>query len=479
MDDKYTSYVSPLSGRYRSREMQEVFSRQKKFSTWRKLWIILAESEKELGLPIPDLALEEMRATRDEINFREAEARERVVRHDVMSHIYAWGLQCPHARGIIHLGATSRYVQDNTDIIIIRDALKILRKKIITVLKNLGDFALKYADMPTLAYTHFQAAQPTTVGKRAALWAQDLVYDLEDLDYVAGSLRPLGSKGTTGTRASFLDLFDGDREKCRELDALCAEKMGFPARQAISGQTYCRKTDFRVLSVLSGIAQSAHKFSNDLRLLRHLKEIEEPFEKGQVGSSAMAYKRNPMRRERMASLSNYVINNLGNRSMTYSTQWFERTLDDSANRRLSISDGFLAADGILNLYINISGGLVVYPRVIKAHLDRELPFMATENILMDAVKAGGDRQALHERIRVHSMEAARAVKEEGKENDLVCRIAADPVFSLTEEEINSRLRGENYTGLAPKQTRDFCKSVLQPIFDQNPEDTDRHVKITL
>ena len=429
--ENYSEYISPLSQRYPSKEMKYLFSPEKKFTTWRKLWIALAEAEKQLGLDITDRQIKELRDNRENVNYREARAREKVVRHDVMSHVYAYGLQCPNAKGIIHLGATSCYVGDNTDLIIMRDALVLVRNKIINVLKNLADFALKYADMPTLAYTHFQAAQPTTVGKRATLWAHDLLLDLEDIDNLIDSLKLLGSKGTTGTQASFMELFDGDEEKCRMLDKIIAEKMGFKACYPVSGQTYSRKIDFKVLSVLSGVAQSAHKFSNDMRLLQHLKEIEEPFEKSQIGSSAMAYKRNPMRCERMAALANYVISDLNNAAVTSSTQWFERTLDDSANKRLSISEGFLAVDGILQLYMNVTANMVVYPKVIEKHIMAELPFMATENIMMDAVKAGGDRQELHEKIRVHSMAAGSVVKNEGKENDLLERIAADESFGLT------------------------------------------------
>ena len=372
--ENYSEYISPLSQRYPSKEMKYLFSPEKKFTTWRKLWIALAEAEKQLGLDITDRQIKELRDNRENVNYREAWAREKVVRHDVMSHVYAYGLQCPNAKGIIHLGATSCYVGDNTDLIIMRDALVLVRNKIINVLKNLADFALKYADMPTLAYTHFQAAQPTTVGKRATLWAHDLLLDLEDIDNLIDSLKLLGSKGTTGTQASFMELFDGDEEKCRMLDKIIAEKMGFKACYPVSGQTYSRKIDFKVLSVLSGVAQSAHKFSNDMRLLQHLKEIEEPFEKSQIGSSAMAYKRNPMRCERMAALANYVISDLNNAAVTSSTQWFERTLDDSANKRLSISEGFLAVDGILQLYMNVTANMVVYPKVIEKHIMAELPW---------------------------------------------------------------------------------------------------------
>ena len=463
-------YVSPLSERYAGKEMKELFSPLTKFRTWRRLWIALAESEKELGLPITDEQIKELKAFKDDINFEEAKAREKEVRHDVMSHVYAYGLQCPSAKGIIHLGATSCYVGDNTDIILMAEGLKLLRKKLISAIARLSDFAEKYAALPTLAYTHYQTAQPTTVGKRATLWINELLLDLEDLDYVLSTLKLLGSKGTTGTQASFLELFEGDHDKCKELDKKIAEKMGFTACYAVSGQTYSRKVDTRVLNVLSGIAQSAHKFSNDIRLLQHMKQVEEPFEKHQIGSSAMAYKRNPMRSERMAALANYVIVNNTNPAITAATQWFERTLDDSANKRLSVPEGFLATDGILELYNNIADGLVVYPKVIEAQLMAELPFMATENIMMDAVKAGGDRQELHERIRTHSMAAAKTVKEEGKPNDLLHRIAQDPAFNISEEEIKKIIKPENFTGRAEQQTLDFISEIVKPILRENSDD---------
>lgn len=463
-------YVSPLSERYAGKEMKELFSPLTKFRTWRRLWIALAESEKELGLSITDEQINELKAFKDEINFEDAKAREKEVRHDVMSHVYAYGLQCPAAKGIIHLGATSCFVGDNTDIILMSEGLKLIRKKLISVIASLSDFAKKYAALPTLAYTHYQAAQPTTVGKRATLWINELLLDLEDLDYVLSTLKLLGSKGTTGTQASFLELFEGDHEKCKELDNKIAEKMGFATCYAVSGQTYSRKVDTRVLNVLSGLAQSAHKFSNDIRLLQHMKQVEEPFEKHQIGSSAMAYKRNPMRSERMAALSNYVIVNNTNPAITAATQWFERTLDDSANKRLSVPEAFLATDGILELYNNIADGLVVYPKVIEAQLMAELPFMATENILMDAVKAGGDRQELHERIRTHSMAAAKTVKEEGKPNDLLHRIAEDSAFNISEEEISKIIKPENFTGRAEQQTLDFISEVIAPILRENSED---------
>lgn len=463
-------YVSPLSERYAGKEMKELFSPLTKFRTWRRLWIALAEAERELGLPITEEQIDELKAFKDEINFEDAKAREKEVRHDVMSHVYAYGLQCPAAKGIIHLGATSCYVGDNTDIILMSEGLKLIRRKLISVIASLSDFAKKYAALPTLAYTHYQAAQPTTVGKRATLWINELLLDLEDLDYVLSTLKLLGSKGTTGTQASFLELFEGDHEKCKELDNKIAEKMGFTACYAVSGQTYSRKVDARVLNVLSGIAQSAHKFCNDIRLLQHMKQVEEPFEKHQIGSSAMAYKRNPMRSERMAALSNYVIVNNTNPAITAATQWFERTLDDSANKRLSVPEAFLATDGILELYNNIADGLVVYPKVIEAQLMAELPFMATENILMDAVKAGGDRQELHERIRMHSMAAAKTVKEEGKPNDLLHRIAEDPAFNISEEEISKIIKPENFTGRAEQQTLDFISEIVRPLLRENSED---------
>ena len=459
-------YESPLSSRYADKEMKYIFSPDKKFRTWRKLWIALAEAEMELGLPITQEQIDELKEHADDINYDVATEREKLVRHDVMSHVYAYGVQCPKAKGIIHLGATSCYVGDNTDIIIMTEALEYLRNKLVTVIKELSAFAMKYKDLPTLAFTHFQPAQPTTVGKRATLWIQDLLMDLEDVEYQLSKAKLLGSKGTTGTQASFLELFDGDSEKCRELDRKIAEKMGYKACFAVSGQTYSRKLDHQMLSVLSGIAQSAAKFSNDIRLLQHLKEIEEPFEKNQIGSSAMAYKRNPMRSERIARLARYVIATELNPAMTASTQWFERTLDDSANKRISVAEAFLATDGILNLYANVADGLVVYEKVIEQRLRKELPFMATENIMMDAVKAGGNRQELHEKIRVHSMAASRVIKEEGGENDLLERIAADPAFGVTLEQLHAIISPEKYVGRAPQQTEDFInnevKNALKP-----------------
>ena len=465
----YDRYQSPLSERYASREMQYIFSPEKKFRTWRKLWIALAETEKELGLPITQEQIDELKAHKDDINFDVAKEREKLVRHDVMSHVYAYGLQCPNAKGIIHLGATSCYVGDNTDIILMTEALKLVRKKLVNVMAELASFAEKYKDQPTLAFTHFQPAQPTTVGKRATLWLMELKLDLDDLDYVISSMKMLGSKGTTGTQASFLELFDGDHEKCRRVDQMIAEKMGFTGCFPVSGQTYSRKVDSRVLSVLAGIAQSAHKFSNDIRLLQHLKEVEEPFEKNQIGSSAMAYKRNPMRSERIASLANYVMADMMNPMLVASTQWFERTLDGSANKRLSIPEGFLAVDGILDLYLNVVDGLVVYPKVIEKRLMSELPFMATENIMMDAVKAGGDRQELHERIRELSMEAGRNVKVEGRDNNLLELIAADPSFNLTLEELKKTMDPKKYVGRAPQQVEEFLDEVIRPVLEENKD----------
>lgn len=462
-------YVSPLSERYASKEMQYIFSPDMKFRTWRKLWIALAETEKELGLNITEEQIEELKAHAEDINYDVAKERERLVRHDVMSHVYAYGVQCPKAKGIIHLGATSCYVGDNTDIIVMTEALKLVKKKLVNVLAELAKFADEYKNQPTLAFTHFQPAQPTTVGKRATLWMQEFCLDLEDLDYVLGSMKLLGSKGTTGTQASFLELFDGDQETIDKIDPMIAKKMGFKECYPVSGQTYSRKVDTRVINVLAGIAASAHKFSNDIRLLQHLKEVEEPFEKTQIGSSAMAYKRNPMRSERIASLSRYVMVDALNPAITSATQWFERTLDDSANKRLSVPEGFLAIDGILDLCLNVVDGLVVYPKVIEKHMMAELPFMATENIMMDAVKAGGDRQELHERIRVLSMEAGKHVKEEGKENNLLELIAADPAFNMTLEELQKSMEPSRYVGRAPRQVENFLKNVVNPILEENKE----------
>ena len=463
------SYESPFCTRYASKEMQYIFSPEMKFRTWRRLWIALAETEKELGLNITQEQIDELKAHAEDINYDVAKERERQVRHDVMSHVYAYGVQCPKAKGIIHLGATSCYVGDNTDIIVMTEALKLVKKKLVNVIAELSAFADKYKDQPTLAFTHFQPAQPTTVGKRATLWTQEFLLDLEDLEYVLGTMKLLGSKGTTGTQASFLELFDGDQETIDKIDPMIAEKMGFKECYPVSGQTYSRKVDTRVANILAGIAASAHKMSNDIRLLQHLKEVEEPFEKSQIGSSAMAYKRNPMRSERIASLSRYVMVDALNPAITSATQWFERTLDDSANKRLSIPEGFLAIDGILDLCLNVVDGLVVYPKVIEKHMMAELPFMATENIMMDAVKAGGDRQELHERIRELSMEAGKTVKVEGKDNNLLELIAADPAFNLSLEDLQRSMDPKKYIGRAKEQTERFVNTVVQPILDSHKE----------
>ena len=478
-------YSSPLSERYASKEMQYIFSQDMKFSTWRKLWVALAETEMELGLSengkpvITQDMIDEMKEHIYDINYDVAIEREKQVRHDVMSHVYAYGQQCPKAAGIIHLGATSCYVGDNTDIIVMNEALKLVHKKLISVISELASFAEKYKDLPTLAFTHFQPAQPTTVGKRATLWMQEFLMDLEDLEYVQSTLRLLGSKGTTGTQASFMELFDGDQETIDKIDPMIAEKMGFDACYPVSGQTYSRKVDTRVLNVLAGIAASATKMSNDIRLLQHLKEVEEPFEKNQIGSSAMAYKRNPMRSERIASLSRYVMTDALNPAITSATQWFERTLDDSANKRLSVPEGFLAIDGILDLCLNVVDGLVVYPKVIHKHFMAEIPFMATENIMMDAVKQGGNRQELHEKIRKLSMEAGKNVKEEGKENNLVDLIAADPAFGLTKEQIEENLKPELYVGRAPRQVEIFLRDVVQPVLDKYKNELGVKVEINV
>ena len=463
------TYESPLNTRYASKEMQYIFSPDKKFSTWRKLWIALAESEQELGLDITDEQINEMKAHVTDINYEVAKAREKEVRHDVMSHVYAYGVQCPKAKPIIHLGATSCYVGDNTDVIIMTEAMGLVKKKLVNLIGELAKFAEMNKDLPTLAFTHFQPAQPTTVGKRATLWIEDLLLDLEDLEYRLSKVRLLGCKGTTGTQASFMELFNGDHAKCKALDKKIAEKMGYSACYPVTGQTYPRKLDAQVLNVLSGIAQSAYKFSNDIRLLQHLKQIEEPFEKSQIGSSAMAYKRNPMRSERIGSLARYVIVDALNPAVTAATQWFERTLDDSANKRISVPEAFLAVDAILNLYINVVDGLVVYPKVIYQQFMREIPFMATENIMMDAVKKGGDRQELHEKIRVYSMEAGKRVKQEGLENNLPELIAADKSFGLSAEEIHAIMKPENFVGRAPAQVEDFLREQVEPVLTENRE----------
>ena len=464
------TYESPLSSRYADKEMKYLFSPDKKFRTWRKLWIALAESEMELGLPITQEQIDELKAHADDINYDVAEEREKLVRHDVMSHVYAYGVQCPNAKGIIHLGATSCYVGDNTDVIVMTEALRIVEKKLVGVIRTLSDFARKYKDLPTLAFTHFQPAQPTTVGKRATLWIQDLLMDLEDVRYQLSKAKLLGCKGTTGTQASFLELFDGDHDRIRRLDKMIANKMGFEDVYPVSGQTYSRKVDTRVVNVLAGIAASAHKFSNDIRLLQHLKEIEEPFEKNQIGSSAMAYKRNPMRSERIASLANFVMADAMNPAITSATQWFERTLDDSANKRMSVPEAFLAVDGILDLYMNVVDGLVVYEKVIEKHIMAELPFMATENIMMDAVKAGGDRQELHEKIRTLSMEAGRNVKERGLDNNLLELIAADPAFNLSLDDLKKSMDPSKYTGRAKEQVDEFLNEVINPVLEASKDE---------
>lgn len=464
MKDRYSN---PLSERYPSKQMSYLFSSENKFMTWRKLWVALAEAQQELGLAISDEQINELKANIANIDYDLAAKKEKEIRHDVMSHVYAYGEVCPKAKPIIHLGATSCYVGDNTDLIIMYDGLKLIKAKLINIIAALSDFALKYKDLPTLAYTHFQAAQPTTVGKRATLWLNDLLMDLNDIEYILTNYQLLGSKGTTGTQASFMELFDQDHDKCRRLDQLIAYKMGFSSCVAIAGQTYSRKVDSRILNVLAAVAISAHKFSNDLRLLQHLKEIEEPFETNQVGSSAMAYKRNPMRCERIAGLANHVISNTLNPAITAATQWFERTLDDSSNRRLSLAEGFLAVDSILELYLNIASNMVVYPKMIARHLNAELPFMATENILMHVVKMGKDRQEFHERIRIHSQAAAQSVKLEGLDNDLLTRIANDPSFELDEKQIAKIVDVKHFVGRAPEQTEEFINETIKPILDAN------------
>lgn len=472
-------YNSPLNSRYASKEMSYIFSDDMKFTTWRKLWVALAECEKELGLNITDEQINELKAHIDNINYEDAIKREKEVRHDVMSHVYAYGLQCPSAKGIIHLGATSCYVGDNTDVIIMRDALLLVKKKIVTVLDRLSKFAMQYKDMPTLGFTHFQPAQLTTVGKRATLWMQDLVMDIENIDHLLSTLKLRGVKGTTGTQASFMNLFEGDEAKVKSLDKMVAEKMGFDKSFGVTGQTYPRKLDSIILNTLSEVAQSAYKFSNDLRLLQNMKEMEEPFEKHQIGSSAMAYKRNPMRSERMGALARYVIVDALNPAITASTQWFERTLDDSANKRISVAEAFLALDGVLNLYINISENMVVYDKVIAAHVNNELPFMATENIMMESVKRGGDRQELHERIREHSMAAAQRVKGEGLDNDLIKRIIADDSFNLSKEEILAIIDPTKFVGRAPSQVVEFIDEYITPIIEDNKDAVDIHSEINV
>lgn len=473
------TYNTPLNTRYASKEMSYLFSEEMKFKTWRKLWVALAESEKELGLNITDEQIEELKANMNNINYEVAEKREKEVRHDVMSHVYAYGEQCPAAKGIIHLGATSCYVGDNTDLIIMKEALLVIKKKIISTINSLAKFAIQYKDLPTLGFTHFQPAQLTTVGKRATLWLQDICLDLENLEFVIDHMRFRGVKGTTGTQASFMELFNGDEEKVKKLDKMVTKKMGFKNEFMVTGQTYSRKVDSIILNTLSEIAQSAYKFSNDLRLLQNLKEMEEPFEKNQIGSSAMAYKRNPMRSERMGALARYIIINSLNPAITASTQWFERTLDDSANKRIAVPEAFLALDGVLNLYMNVASNMVVYPKVIEARVKSELPFMATENIIMGAVKRGGDRQELHERIRQHSMEAGRVVKVEGKENDLIERILKDEFFNMSEEEIVSLIDPNKFIGRAPGQVVDFVAEVIKPILEANKDLIGEEVEINV
>ena len=460
------TYETPLNSRYASKEMQYLFSPDFKFKTWRRLWIALAESEMELGLNITQEQIDELKAHAEDINYDVATEREKLVRHDVMSHVYAYGVQCPKAKGIIHLGATSCYVGDNTDIITMTEAMKLIRKRLVNLMDKLSKFALEYKDLPCLGFTHFQPAQPTTLGKRASLWLNDLLLDYEQLEFQISQMKLLGSKGTTGTQASFMDLFEGDTDKVKALDRKIADKMGFKDFYPVSGQTYSRKVDTQVLFALSNIAQSAAKFTNDLRLLQHLKEVEEPFEKNQIGSSAMAYKRNPMRSERISSLARYVMADVMNPTITAATQWFERTLDDSANKRISVAEAFLATDAILEIYINVTDGLVVYPKMIKKHLMAELPFMATENIMMEAVKRGGDRQELHEKIRVHSMAAGKIVKQDGGENDLLERIANDPAFGVTLEQLKAIMKPELYVGRAPQQTEEFVENFIKPITEK-------------
>ncbi|MCD8158743.1 MAG: adenylosuccinate lyase [Clostridiales bacterium] len=473
-------YESPLNSRYSSKEMKEVFSPDMKFKTWRKLWIILAETEKELGLNITDEQIKELKAHAEDINYDVAEAREKVCRHDVMSHVYAYGKQCPKAETIIHLGATSCYVGDNTDVIVMTEAMKLIRNLVVSVIAKLGDFALKYKDLPTLGFTHFQPAQLTTVGKRACLWAQDLLMDLEQIDFFLDNVKLLGCKGTTGTQASFMELFGNDEEKVKALDNAIAEKLGFKAVFPVSGQTYSRKLDSQAANVLSGIAQSATKFANDVRLLAHLKEVEEPFEKGQIGSSAMAYKRNPMRCERITGLSRYIMSAALNPAITASAQWLERTLDDSSNKRIAIPEMFLACDAVLSIYLNVAGGLVVYPKVIEKRIMSELPFMATENIMMDEVKyRGGNRQELHERIRELSMEAAAVVKQEGGDNDLIERIVKDPLFKCSEEDIRKTLDPKNFVGRAPGQVVEFIENHVKPVLEANKSELKGNVELSV
>lgn len=475
----FDSYESPFCTRYASKEMQYIFSADKKFTTWRRLWVALARAEMKLGLPVTQEQVDELEANVDNIDYETAAEREKLVRHDVMAHVYTYGLACPKAKGIIHLGATSCYVGDNTDIIIMRDALKVVKRKLINVLSQLSDFAMEYKDMPALAYTHLQPAQLTTVGKRATLWMNELLMDLDEIEYRIDNLALLGSKGTTGTQASFMELFEGDTEKVKKLEELIAEEMGFDKVVPVSGQTYSRKIDSQIVATLSGIAQSAMKFANDMRILQNFKEMEEPFEKNQIGSSAMPYKRNPMRCERITALARYVMIDSLNPAFTSGTQWFERTLDDSANKRISVAEGFLAIDAILNILINVTSGIVVYPKVIRSRIMKELPFMASENIMMDAVKKGGDRQALHEKIRTYAMEAGKQVKEFGLENDLIERILADPDFQITREEIDAILQPENFTGRSAQQTEEFVNGLIKPILEANKDIIGEKAELTV
>ena len=475
----FDSYEYPFCTRYASKEMQYIFSADKKFTTWRKLWVALARAEMKLGLPVTQEQVDELEANVDNIDYAVAAEREKLVRHDVMAHVYTYGLACPKAKGIIHLGATSCYVGDNTDIIIMRDALKVVKRKLINVLGQLSEFAMEYKDMPALAYTHLQPAQLTTVGKRATLWMNELLMDLNEIDYRIENLALLGSKGTTGTQASFMELFEGDTDKVKKLEELIAEEMGFDKVVPVSGQTYSRKIDSQIVATLSGIAQSAMKFANDMRILQNFKEMEEPFEKNQIGSSAMPYKRNPMRCERITALARYVMIDSLNPAFTAGTQWFERTLDDSANKRISVAEGFLAIDAILNILINVTSGIVVYPKVIRARIMKELPFMASENIMMDAVKRGGDRQALHEKIRTYAMEAGKQVKEFGLENDLIERILADPDFKTSREEIEAILQPEHFTGRSAQQTEEFVNGLIKPILEANKDIMGEKAELTV
>ncbi|MDD2992011.1 MAG: adenylosuccinate lyase [Pygmaiobacter sp.] len=462
-------YISPFETRYASKEMQYLFSPDHKFKTWRRLWVALARAEQKQGLAITNAQIAELERYQDDINYDVAEAREKEVRHDVMSHVYAYGVQCPKAKGIIHLGATSCYVGDNTDIIIMREALGVVRRKLLNVIALLADFADKYKDMPALAYTHLQPAQLTTVGKRASLWLQDLMMDFDEIEYRTGTLALLGSKGTTGTQASFVELFDGDAAKIKAVEEDIATEMGFTKVVPVSGQTYSRKVDSMVLNTLAGIAESAMKFATDLRILQNFKEMEEPFEAHQIGSSAMPYKRNPMRSERICALARYLLADTLNPAFTAGSQWFERTLDDSANKRIAMAEGFLAADAILGILLNVCDGLVVYPKVVRARVLAELPFMATENIMMHAVKKGGDRQELHERLRLHSIAAGKVVKEEGGANDLIARVLADPAFGLVQADIDGLLVPEHFIGRAPQQVTEYLDSAVRPLLKQNEQ----------